>query len=373
MINNKLHQVVFDSLMEEASVFFVIANRQGVIVHANQFATQLTGDSLINKTFESIVVDLSNSFNWSNLINSGNRRVMLNIVTWLGLPETLRFSFFPVDEQIVVVASPDYLEFENLRKQLVILNSESNNLNRTVQKQNYELSELNKMKDLFLGMAAHDLRNPLNVIMNYAEFLLYAREKNLPDDQTTFINTILTSADYMAHIINDFLDIAISNSGNLSLVLCVEEMVTLIYDALEISRIKAVKRNIEVEFNAPDKVVVTCDGNKIKQAVINLTTNAIQHSSDNGKVTVTLSKKDDSIQVSISDNGAGMDTEQLDNLYKPYKRKKTKITNEERSIGLGLVITKKIIEAHKGKIWVESVINCGTTFYFSIPCNLIGL
>ncbi|MCC7573393.1 MAG: HAMP domain-containing histidine kinase [Candidatus Methanofastidiosum sp.] len=255
----------------------------------------------------------------------------------------------------------------DLYEELGRLNNELATAQRELTKKNIQLTSLNELKNNFLGMAAHDLRNPLGLIMNYSEFLLLANPE-LNEKSKMFIENILSASELMRRLIDDFLDVSIIESGEFPINKQLTDLVPLLRENIERLEFKSKKKEVIIKFDYDDYIgLINIDGPKISQVFTNFLSNAIEYSVPNSKIYVMCYKDQDSIVVSVKDEGQGIPENELGNLFKFFGKASTKKTGGEKSTGLGLAIARKIIESHKGKIWVESKQGEGAKFYFSIP------
>lgn len=253
-------------------------------------------------------------------------------------------------------------------EELSRLNNELVNMQRELSKKNRELDELNKLKNQFLGIAAHDLRNPLGVIMGFSEFLLEDAEENGSEDNLMMLNSILTSSEFMLRLLNDLLDVTAIESGNLNLNLVKTDLVPIVKKNVELNNVISHKKNISIHFIQSGQFPeINFDSGKIEQVLNNLISNAVKFSQPGTNVFVRLSENESEIIVSVSDQGPGIPEPELEKLFKPFKKTSVQSTAGEKSTGLGLSIVRNLVLGHKGKIWVESKVGKGTTFYFSLP------
>ena len=252
------------------------------------------------------------------------------------------------------------------QKELLIQLEE--NLNE-IKEKNEKLEELNKIKNEFLGMAAHDLRNPLGVIQVTSEYLLLIDlNNNLSEEQLDLLREINTSSEYMRDMLNELLDITAIESGQLKLEIKVEDYINFLKHIIKLNKPLADRKEISLELNVKDTVPpMNFDKNKITQVLNNLITNAIKFSWPETEISVEVRKEGDSIITGIIDQGQGIPFDEIADIFKPFQKTSVKATAGERSTGLGLAITKKIVEGHGGKISVESKVGKGTRFYFTLP------
>ncbi len=258
----------------------------------------------------------------------------------------------------------------DLYEELSRMNNELVNMHRELAKKNSALDELNKLKNEFLGIAAHDLRNPLGVIMGYSDALLDESEGALSDLQKMMLQEILSSSRFMLGLLNDLLDLSAIESGKVKLELVKSDLVSLVKKNVGLNNVIAHKKNINIGFSKTDDVPeILIDPSKIEQVLNNLISNAIKYSRTGTGINVTISKSTTEIIVSVADQGQGVPKEEVNNLFKPFQKISVKSTSGEKSTGLGLSIVSNLVRAHNGKIWVESEVGKGSTFYFSLPCG----
>jgi signal transduction histidine kinase len=259
-------------------------------------------------------------------------------------------------------ATPNQGQYEEISH----LNNELVNMQRELSKKNAELASLNALKNQFLGMAAHDLRNPLQGILYYSEFLLEDPAR-LEADQLEFITVIHDQSQYMTSLVNDLLDVATIESGKLQLDLQPVDLAKLAQTNLVRNRLFAGRKNITLDFEVGNIPMSLLDAAKMEQVLDNLTTNAIKYSRPGSHVHIRLRVVGTEILLSVQDEGPGIPPAELDLLFKPFQRTSVKSTGGEKSSGLGLVIAKRIVNGHAGRIWVESQVGIGSTFFVAIP------
>ena len=238
-----------------------------------------------------------------------------------------------------------------------------------IARKNVELAQLNTLKNQFLGMAAHDLRNPLSVVSAASSFLLDDAGKALPEaKKTDFLRRIKNNGEFMLKLIDDLLDVAKIESGRLDLEPVTGDLCGLIEENLTMNRMLAEKKSIRLDF-APEcgLPLFRFDPGKVEQVLNNLISNAVKFSATGTAVTVKASRVDGTVVVSVRDHGQGIPAEELDKLFKPFSKTSVRGTDGEKSTGLGLAICRKIVEGHHGRIWAESEVGKGSVFSFSLP------
>lgn len=270
--------------------------------------------------------------------------------------------------QIIDLLLSTYENAVNKNNELLRANLELNKLKEDLEKKNAELENINEEKNHFIGMAAHDIRNPLGSIYNFANLLHDELKENLSQSKLDFIEIIKSSADMLLNMVTELLDISKIEAGKLVLKKTANNLVDFIKRNIGKNTYLAEKKGISIQLKYDfDEALLEYDASRLDQVLNNLLSNAIKYSEPNSKITVKLELKNDKIIVSIRDQGVGIPLKEQKKLFKPFSKTSAKATAGESSTGLGLFTCKKIIEAHEGEIGVESEKGEGATFYFTLP------
>ncbi|HYG10440.1 MAG TPA: HAMP domain-containing sensor histidine kinase [Pyrinomonadaceae bacterium] len=255
-----------------------------------------------------------------------------------------------------------------LYNELARLNNELVTAQREVIKRNIELERLNEVKNQFIGVAAHDLRNPLQVIEGYSQMLLDEHFGELTPQQHKFISVIRKNSDFMLKLITDLLYISKIEAGKLQLELKETDLIALLERNIELNRLLAEQKQINILFAHPENLPpLVVDAPKIEQVLNNLISNGIKFSHPGTTVEVLASRREKEAVVSVRDEGQGIPAEEIDKLFIPFENLSVKSTGGEQSTGLGLAIVKRIVEGHGGRIWVQSERGVGSNFSFTLP------
>jgi signal transduction histidine kinase len=231
-----------------------------------------------------------------------------------------------------------------------------------------QLSKANAAKNRFLGMAAHDLRNPLASIRGLAEFLRDGVVGPLSPEQIDLIKTIHEASQGMLDLVNELLDVATIESGELKLSLEPHDLTELIEKNIYLANIEAAKKHTKIVFAAPGHAaILPIDAGKIKQVVANLLSNALKYSPPGSTVMVELHRGKGTWAFSVKDQGPGIPENERDRLFKDFGRLSVKTTGGEKSTGLGLAICRNIVEAHRGTITAENLPQRGCEFRVTLP------
>lgn len=230
-----------------------------------------------------------------------------------------------------------------------------------------ELVRLNQLKNRFLGLAAHDMRNPLASIRGLAEVLLCDECQPLTTTQRELIATIHSASDGMLNLVNDILDLAAIESGRIQLQLEPSSLQCVMEERVRVNRVLAEKKRIALQESLSDLPPIPFDRNRIGQVIDNLLGNAIKYSPLGSSVLISLTRINGTAVVSVKDQGPGISEEDQVKLFDEFERLSARPTGGEKSTGLGLSIAKQIVEAHRGAMHIESEVGTGTTFSFSLP------
>lgn len=231
--------------------------------------------------------------------------------------------------------------------------------------QKQALEELNAEKNRFIGMAAHDLRNPLFAVLTFTQVL--ARRGSLNETQTQVVERIQGQVRSMMRLVEDFLDASKIESGTLHLHLVEHDVAALVRDCADLLRPAAEQKQITLHVDAGAAAPAVIDGDKIAQVVTNLLTNALKFSPSGSQVTVRLMHNDSELELRVCDQGRGISAQEMHLLFRPFSLTTSDSTAGESRTGLGLAICRRIIEKHGGTISAESAPGAGSTFRFTIP------
>ena len=249
------------------------------------------------------------------------------------------------------------------RDELGILANEFNNMASA-------LAQLDEMKDHFIQMVSHDLKSPLAGAKGYVQYLLDSEAGSLSAEQKDLLNTVDRNLDRLSNFITEILDLAKIDSGKMEYRIKPAPLLWVTNEVVKLFKFTAEKKKIKLKTELPEKLpLALMDQDRIFQVVTNVVSNAIKFTPEEGTVTIGVSSDDSYLEVTVSDNGPGIDSKLLPKLFGKFARGEVLNKKGERisGTGLGLAISKGIIEAHQGKIWVESEVGKGTTFHFTLP------
>jgi len=239
---------------------------------------------------------------------------------------------------------------------------------RELEFKNIELSKLNQEKNYFLGVASHDLRNPIGNIISLVNILEDELRDQLSDDLREMLHMMQDSGRDMLELLNNLLDVSKIESGNMNLKLKNNSIAETIQKSINDNIRTANSKQIILDYNIADNLPNVCfDKIHLQQVLNNLISNAIKFSFGNTHVEINVGLKNNEVIVSVKDQGQGIPSNDIHRVFLPFAKTSVSSTNGEKSTGLGLTIAKRIVEAHGGNIWLSSEVGKGTTFFFSLP------
>jgi signal transduction histidine kinase len=231
-----------------------------------------------------------------------------------------------------------------------------------------ELIELDKLKNRFLGMATHDLRNPLTVIRGYLSLLINGTIGPVAPKQEEILQRMNIASGTMLDLVNDILDISAIQSGQLELRQTEVAPRDYLCEVHAINQVLAQAKSMELRLDIPaDLPTIHMDRHRMNQVMNNLIMNAIKFSYSDTTITLGAKTVDQGVAIWVADQGQGIPEVEIPRLFTEFGRVSVRPTGGEKSTGLGLAIVKRIVEAHGGRIWVESQVGRGSTFIFTLP------
>lgn len=234
---------------------------------------------------------------------------------------------------------------------------------------NIRLQELDKLKDEFVSFASHELRTPMTSIQGYVWMVLNEKDSAFSDKTKERLEKVLSSSQRLIALVNDILDVSRIESGAMVFNPTNFDIVALAKEVLEELADKAKTNNVVLTVDANASFSVTADRDKVHEVLLNLMDNAVKYSPNGGAAQVLFKDTTNAVEITVSDSGIGITKENLDKLFTKFGRIEGPMSSAYKTpgTGLGLYLSKKIVEKSGGQIWVESEIGKGSKFIFTIP------
>ncbi|MEO6463638.1 MAG: GAF domain-containing sensor histidine kinase [Candidatus Eisenbacteria bacterium] len=237
---------------------------------------------------------------------------------------------------------------------------------------NRRLSEINRMKEVFLTTVSHELKTPLTCIIAYAEFLRQDDTSVEPEQRRTFSRILYDQASRLLDLVNDIMDLSRIEGGATRLNLSTTPINEVVESCMLALETLAVRKGIRLEQKlAPRLPDIPIDASKLRQVVINLLNNAVKFTESGGTIEIATRLLDDHVVVEVSDSGIGIAARDLTRIFDLFTRSDIAVSRQYEGLGLGLHLVKRLVELHGGRIWVESTPGKGSRFFFSLPVGRI--
>jgi signal transduction histidine kinase len=255
------------------------------------------------------------------------------------------------------------MELEQQMEEVQVLSEDLHDTNQSLADARDAAEAASRAREEMLAIVAHDLRNPLNVVM-IARGLL--AETDQPGERRDQLLAVMRRAiQRMNRLVEDLLEVVRQESGKMTLVLEAVSVADILEQTGEMCQATAMERNIFLRINeAPSGLLVTADEERILQVMSNLVDNALKFAPRGGSVELECERKGTEAVFSVVDSGPGIAPEDLERLFEKFWQRRR---SDTRGVGLGLAIARGIVEAHGGRIWAESMVGNGSTFYFILP------
>jgi len=239
---------------------------------------------------------------------------------------------------------------------------------REIEEKGRQIEAANRHKSEFLANVSHELRTPLNAIIGFSEVLGEKMFGELNEKQAEYTEDILSSGRHLLSLINDILDLAKIEAGRMELELTTFDLPGAIENALILVRERVTRHGIKLEREIDDRLGdFVADERKVKQVLLNLLSNAVKFTPEGGQIRVKASSGDSSAIISVADTGIGIAPGDQETIFEEFRQVGSDYTRKREGTGLGLSLTKKFVEMHGGKLWVESELGKGATFTFTLP------
>ena len=239
--------------------------------------------------------------------------------------------------------------------------------NAELDERGIELEQASRHKSEFLANMSHELRTPLNAINGFTEVLLQGMAGDLNEKQREYLQDVLSSGRHLLDLINDILDLSKVEAGHMQLELSAFSLPEMLGNVLTMMRERAARKGISLSLDLGEGIgEISADQRKVKQVLLNLLTNGVKFTPHGGAVRLEARQRPGELQIAVHDTGVGIAAEELGPIFEAFRQGQLGRAAQEGT-GLGLALSKRLVELHGGRIWVASELGKGTTFSFSLP------
>ena len=295
----------------------------------------------------------------------------------IGRPHEFKKNDLTIIDSITSVLSYKIkdLELSNVFKiQLKALKNavqETNDAYRTIKSQNKKIVAADKIKNEFLASVSHELRTPLNAIIGFSDILTSQVYGDLNDKQVAYVKDIQIAGIQLLGMVNEILDISKIEANAIKLVKRYFEVSRPVIETCNILMPLIKNKNINLSYHIDKDIDIFADYQKIQQVLYNLLSNAIKYTPDNGSIVITVTNTAKKVKFSIKDSGIGIDKKDQKRIFGKFVQLEDAFYKKETSTGLGLTITKQLVEMHKGTIKIISEKGKGAEFIVTLPIELV--
>jgi signal transduction histidine kinase len=276
-----------------------------------------------------------------------------------------------IDERLATIAAGDFsghVDIDN-RDELGALAANVNLMNDELRRLYRELEAASEHKSAFLANMSHELRTPLNAILGFSQVLREQMVGELNEKQKEYLEDILSSGNHLLSLINDVLDLSKVEAGQVELEVAPFSLREALERGVVMVRERATQEGVEVALaDSPEVDVVDGDERRIRQVIFNLLANAVKFTPAGGAVDVSAAQVNGEVRISVADTGPGVPAADRERIFEEFQQTDLGVEQQEGT-GLGLALSKRLVELHGGRIWVESELGKGSAFVFTLPAR----
>ena len=264
------------------------------------------------------------------------------------------------------------VELKQALADLTLANGQTVRLNELLSAARKAVDEARKAKEEFVANVSHELRTPLNMIIGFSDMILETPQvysRRLPASLLADAAAIKRNSQHLANLVDDVLDLAEVDTGRMQLFKEWTSLSEVIGEATEAVAALFKQKGLDLKADVPtDLPALYCDRTRIRQVILNLLSNAGRFT-ERGGAQVRVTIRDQEVLISVADTGTGMDPQNISRLFEPFQQADQSIRRRYGGSGLGLTISKRFVEMHGGRIWIESQVGTGTTAFFTLPIS----
>jgi signal transduction histidine kinase len=302
------------------------------------------------------------------LIGAGAASLLLALVLGLLLSDSFVVPLRKTQRRLATIAAGDFsghVEVPN-RDEIGALAADVNRMSDELQRVYGELEKASQLKSDFLATMSHELRTPLNAIIGFSEVLQQQMFGELNERQLAYVDDVLEAGEHLHSLINDVLDLAKIEAGRMELDVSRVAIPDVLKSAVSMHLERASRGGIDLALTSePAEITVTADERRVRQVVFNLLSNAVKFTPDGGRVDISARADDGHVAIAVADTGPGIPVGDLETIFEEFEQ-----SSEGKKVegtGLGLPLSRKLVELHGGRLWVESEVGRGSTFRFTLP------
>ncbi|HPO05494.1 MAG TPA: HAMP domain-containing sensor histidine kinase [Candidatus Gracilibacteria bacterium] len=366
------------SLLEQLPLAIALINKDQALSFANHNLLKMAAGSISDQPFNFLGIDplkMKKYFEQSHLKKEISFNHIVRDNEYLLRGWEVKIQYFPLEEMQYLLTVKDVsLELNNFKSFYDNLSDlqQIRSLKFNLELKNQNLEEMQRQQGEFTSMITHDLRTPITVIRGYATILLQTLAENLSAQQKDILQKIIDRSGELSNLINDTLDLKKMELGKMNLVKTEVDLSVMLQKIQNDFQLMFQEKNLSLSLNFDPEQSYKClvDENKMQRVFSNFLSNAYKFTPAGKEVKINLRRKEDQILVEVKDQGIGIAKEDISKVFEKFQQINNPLQRDYHGTGLGMPIVKEIIELHDGKVWLESELGQGTSFFFQIPLGL---
>jgi signal transduction histidine kinase len=339
---------------------------------AAQFKSQMAASAKATRTSANgLVAANRHSYSHSQALLLGVAGGSLTLA--LALPLLLSWSVVAplrrTQKRLSEIAAGDFSEHVVVpnRDEIGALAADVNRMNDELRRVYSELETASRHKSDFLATMSHELRTPLNAIIGFSEVLHEQMFGELNERQLAYVDDVLDAGKHLLSLINDVLDLAKIEAGKMELELSQMAVPEILRSAVSMHSEHATRNGVELGLMTPDEITIIADERRVRQVVFNLLSNAVKFTPPDGRVEVSARLDDGRVEIAVADTGPGIAANDLETIFEEFEQARD--GKQAEGTGLGLPLSRRLVELHGGRLWAESEVGRGSTFRFTLPVD----
>lgn len=372
---------VLDHLRQEHSLALAVLSPELIVLEASERFGEFQGDPLLGPEgihVSELIWELVGSETGLSEVLQGRQAIFslenINRQTENGAIRYLSIKAIPLFEddpgQGLLLIIQDTTSTSRLEQQLVQDRNELRLIRNRLFQANEELQRLDRLKSLFLSIAAHDMRSPLTAIRGYTDLALRTLPPDSRPETHEYLSIVVSLVDALNRLIADFLDLDIIQQGSLKIRPEACNLNPIVLEVAEVMRAVARRKGVLIETQLNDGLPpIHADPDRMQQILFNLVSNAIKYTAEGDQVILETRTTEDAVLLSVTDHGPGIPESELPRLFDLYHRTEEARQSRTKGLGLGLYIVKSLVDLHQGQISARSEVGKGTQLTVSFPVH----
>ena len=303
------------------------------------------------------------------VVGAGAMSILLALGLGFVLSRSLVDPLRKTEARLAEIAAGDFSRHVAVsnRDELGALAANLNTMNDELRRLYQELETVSRHKSEFVANMSHELRTPLNAVIGFSELLRQQSFGPLNERQQSYVDDVLDAGRHLLSLINDILDLSKIEAGRMELELDDVSLREVLESGMTMNAGRAANAGVTLTLTLEDDMTLTADRRKLRQVVFNLLSNAVKFTPAGGSVEIRAHRGADLVEVAVSDTGPGIEPSDRELIFEEFRQGRDGSLARHEGTGLGLPLSRRFVELHGGRLWVESSVGAGSTFHFTLP------